>query len=71
MKYFASLESAHGLNALPYNPCQLLGFDLLVLPDGERFASQTGEREMLAVILGGKATFEVGGKGFEPMTFGL
>ncbi len=32
MKYFASLESEAGLNALPHNPCKLLGFDLLVLP---------------------------------------
>ena len=65
MKYFASLESRPGLNALPYNPCRLLDLNLLVLPDGEQFASQTGEREVLAVILGGKATFEVGGKRFE------
>ena len=65
MKYFASLESRPGLNALPYNPCRLLDFYLLVLPAGEQFTSQTGEREVLAVILGGKATFEVGGKRFE------
>ena len=64
MKYFAALESKPGQNALPYNPCRLLGFDLLVLPAGERFASQTGDREVLAVILGGKATFEVAGKRF-------
>ncbi len=31
MKYFASLESGTGMNALPHNPCKLLGFDLLVL----------------------------------------
>jgi 5-deoxy-glucuronate isomerase len=65
MKYFASLKAEKGLNALPYNPCSLLAFDLLVLPDGEQFKSQAGEREVLAVILGGKATFDVGGKHFE------
>ena len=65
MKYFASLESERGLNALPHNPCNLLGFGLLVLPAGEQFSSETGEREVLAVILGGKATFEVDGKRFE------
>jgi 5-deoxy-glucuronate isomerase len=65
MENFASLGTAQGLNALPYNPCRLLGFDLLFLADGERFASQTGKREVLAVILGGKATFEVGDKRFE------
>ena len=26
MKYFASLETEHGANALPYNPCRLLDF---------------------------------------------
>jgi len=65
MKYFASLDTEQGLNTLPYNPCGLLGFDLLALPAGERFASRTGTREVLAVILGGKATFEVTGKRFE------
>lgn len=65
MKYFASLETEKGLNALSHNPCQLLDFGLLVLPAGEQYASQTGEREVLAVILGGKATFEADGKRFE------
>jgi 5-deoxy-glucuronate isomerase len=65
MKYFASLEMEHGLNVLPYNPCNLLGFDLLVLPEGEQISSQTGEREVLAVILGGKATFDVAARRFK------
>jgi 5-deoxy-glucuronate isomerase len=65
MKYFTSLETGQGLNALPYNPCERLGFDLLALPAGGQFASQTDAREVLAVILGGKATFEVEGKRFE------
>jgi 5-deoxy-glucuronate isomerase len=65
MKYFASLESKAGLNALPHNPCKLLGFDLLVLPAGKQYTGDTGDREVLAVILGGKATFEVAGKRFE------
>ncbi len=65
MEYFASIDSQPGLNALPHNPCELLGFDLLVLPAGEQFASQTGDREVLAVILGGKATFEASGKTFD------
>jgi 5-deoxy-glucuronate isomerase len=65
VKYFASLETEQGLNALPYNPCDLLGFDLLVLSEEEQFSAQTGEREVLAVILGGKATFDVGGERFE------
>jgi 5-deoxy-glucuronate isomerase len=65
MKHFASLDTEQGLNTLPHNPCELLGFDLLALPAGGQFASQTGTREVLAVILGGKAIFEVTGKRFE------
>ena len=65
MKYFASLESRGGLNALPHNPCRLLDFGLLVLPPGERFSDNTADREVLAVLLGGKATFEASGKRFE------
>jgi 5-deoxy-glucuronate isomerase len=65
VKYFASLESKAGLNALPYNPCHLLGFDLLLLPSGGHHAGSTAEREVVAVILGGKATFEVAGQRFD------
>lgn len=64
MKYFATLETGSGVNALPYNPCRLLDFQLLILPPGEQFTSRTQDREVLAVILGGKATFETGGKQF-------
>ena len=32
MKYFTSLETGQGLNALSHNPCDLLDFQLLVLP---------------------------------------
>lgn len=64
MKYFASLTSKAGLNTLPHNPCRLLGFDLLVLPAGSSYSADTAEREVLAVILGGKATFEIGDKRF-------
>jgi len=64
-KYFASVKNAPGLNALPYNPCRLLGFDLLNLAAGQQHVAQTADREVLAVILGGKATFEVAGKRFE------
>ena len=65
MKYFASLESKAGLNALPHNPCKLLGFDLLVLAAEEAQTGTTADREVLAVILGGKATFDVAGQRFE------
>jgi 5-deoxy-glucuronate isomerase len=65
MKYFAALETSAGLNTLPHNPCQLLDFGLLVLPAGEQYSGSTSDREVLAVILGGKATFEAAGKRFE------
>ncbi len=65
MKYHAPLTSNQGLNAPPYNPCKLLNFALLKLSKGEHHTGQTGDREILAVVLGGKATFEVNGKRFE------
>ncbi|MBN1878095.1 MAG: 5-deoxy-glucuronate isomerase [Anaerolineae bacterium] len=61
MKYFAVLENNNGLNALPYNPCKLLGFELVNLVPGGAWSAATGDREVLAVILGGKASFEVAG----------
>ena len=65
MKYFAEVKNEPGLNGLPYNPCKLLGFELLKLQAGQQINLATGEREVLAVILGGKATFEAAGKRFE------
>jgi 5-deoxy-glucuronate isomerase len=65
MKYHALLTSNSGLNGLPYNPCSLLDFSLLKLAAGETFEAESGEREILAVILGGRATFEVNGLTFE------
>lgn len=60
MDYFANLTQQSGQNPLPYNPCQLLDFSLLALAPGESFAAATGGREVLAVILGGRADFTVG-----------
>lgn len=65
MNYFATLKTERGVNALPYNPCRLLGFELVKLGVGEEHAQHSEDREVLAVILGGKATFEAGGKRFE------
>ena len=64
-EYFAKVESKPGVNTLPHNPCKLLDFQLLVLPAGQSYQGQTGDREVVAVILGGKATFDVAGKRFE------
>ena len=43
MKYFASVKAEKGLNSLPYNPCKLLGFELLKLAAGEQYTAKTGE----------------------------
>lgn len=60
MDYFATLTARNGRNTLPYNPCALLDFELLVLKKGDVTHGETAAREMVAVILGGKATFQVG-----------
>jgi len=65
MKYHAVLTANQGLNALPTNPCQLLDFAFLKLNAGETFSGETPGREILAVILGGKATFEIAETRFE------
>ena len=49
-----------GVNSLASNPCNLLDFQYVSLADGATIAGQSGEREVLAVIMGGKATFTVG-----------
>lgn len=65
MKYHAVLESKQGLSAPTNNPCKLLDFSLLKLAGGEMHSAESGDREILAVILGGQATFEINGKIFE------
>ena len=64
MVYFANLTQENGRNQLPYNPCKLLDFELLVLKAGETANGETGDREVVAVLLGGKATVQVGDKTF-------
>ncbi len=65
MKNHTMLTSKQGLNPLPFNPCQLLDFNFLKLTGGENHSANSGGREILAVILGGKATFTVNGTTFE------
>ncbi len=65
MTNFVSIPDLPGLNKLPVNPCQLLDFQLLNLANDEVYEGESGNREMLAVILGGKATFTVGDELFE------
>ena len=53
------------MNTPSTNPCRLLEFGFLKLEAGETYRSDSREREILAVLLGGKASFEVGGRRFE------
>jgi len=64
MSNFETVPSTAGLNRVPSNPFKLLDFQLLVLPDGGKHSAATGNREMLVVILGGKADFLAGSKTF-------
>ncbi|MBK8137395.1 MAG: 5-deoxy-glucuronate isomerase [Chloroflexi bacterium] len=59
MKYHANLSNQSGMNTLPFNACSLLDFSLLKLAVGETYEAVTPGREILAVLLSGKATFEI------------
>jgi 5-deoxy-glucuronate isomerase len=65
MKYHAQLTANQGINSLPINPCNLLDFNFLKLAAGEEYAGNSQDREILAVILGGKANFQINGSRFE------
>lgn len=65
MKYHTHLTSEEGLNKPPFNPCKLLDFGLLRLGAGESYDGEMAGREIMAVILGGRATFNVDGHHFE------
>jgi 5-deoxy-glucuronate isomerase len=63
--YFTTLKTTPGVNSLDVNPCNLLDFQLVRLNDGQTHTANSGNREILTVLFGGKATIEVGGKRFE------
>jgi 5-deoxy-glucuronate isomerase len=65
MKYFAKVKNDAKVNDLEHNPCKLLGFQLVKLAAGEKVDLDSGDREVLAVIISGKATFDLGGACFE------
>ena len=65
MKYHSLLSANQGLNTLPTNPCKLLDFAMLKLGAGETYHAETFGREVVAVMLGGKASLEVNGQRFE------
>jgi 5-deoxy-glucuronate isomerase len=59
-KYHCYIPAEQGHNGLPFNPCSLLDLSLLKLAAGQRWSGGSGDREILAVMLGGTATFTVG-----------
>jgi 5-deoxy-glucuronate isomerase len=65
MKYHTYLSANSGVNTPDINPCTLLNFALVKLANGESYTAESGDREILAVILGGKANFEINGQKFE------
>lgn len=63
-RYHCYIPAEPGRNELPFNPCRLLDFTLLRLDTGQTWSGESGDREILAVILGGTATFTVGDQKF-------
>jgi len=64
MKYHSLISTDNRLNTPSTNPCKLLGFGLLKLGAGETYSGDSGDREILAVLLGGKSSFVVGKQRF-------
>jgi 5-deoxy-glucuronate isomerase len=64
MAYFEPISTREGVNKPAGNPFRLLDFQLLVLADGTSHSAATGNREVLLVILGGKADVKAGAKNF-------
>ncbi|BCB83256.1 5-deoxy-glucuronate isomerase [Phytohabitans suffuscus] len=63
-RYHCTIPAADGQNALPFNPCQLLDFNLLRLRAGQSWSGSSGDREILAVVLGGTASLTVADRHF-------
>lgn len=65
MSYFEVVPSKKGVNQVLENPCKLLNLGYLILEVGENFQSNSADRELCAVILGGKANFTIETARFE------
>jgi 5-deoxy-glucuronate isomerase len=63
-RFHCTIPADAGLNTLPFNPCHLLDFGLLRLDAGQSWSGGSADRETLAVILGGTATFTIGAEKF-------
>jgi 5-deoxy-glucuronate isomerase len=63
--HFEHLSKDWGHNGLTANPCKLLDFSLLRLQNGQITEGNSGEQEILAVILGGKCAATSGDQRYE------
>jgi 5-deoxy-glucuronate isomerase len=63
--YFTTVSGEQGLNSIKENPCRLIDFARLVLRDGASRSGQTGEREVLLVLFGGRCDVKAGHLTFE------
>jgi 5-deoxy-glucuronate isomerase len=63
-KYHCEIGTDEGVNTLPQNPCELLDFSLVRLSAGQSTSGNSGDREILAVVLGGKVDVQVGDVSF-------
>jgi 5-deoxy-glucuronate isomerase len=64
MATFEPIPNQPGLNHVPSNPFRLLDFQFLKLAGGETCQGFTGPREVLVVLLGGRASITAGGATF-------
>lgn len=64
MSYFETVPTETGINRPASSPFGLLAFELLVLGDGEAMEAASGDREVLAVVLGGRGTFAIDSRSF-------
>src|SRR5947209_2228510 len=60
-QHFEALGTENGLNKIQENPCSLLDFALLRLGEKETWQGNSGDNEVMAVILGGKCSIAVKG----------
>jgi 5-deoxy-glucuronate isomerase len=64
MKYFHTIEKTQGRFDLPDEACALLKFSKITLAAGQTYSGVSGDREMVLVMLSGKANVAVGSANF-------
>lgn len=64
MKNHLYLSAEEGVNTIPNNPCSVIDFQTVRLTKGTSHSASSGDREILAVVLGGKVAVTVGDASF-------